>query len=180
MRRTGNSARPDVESWQALAHEDEDVDSMSGYLMLDPEGRWRFSHELLPDNWVDKRGNVRREYRPFLPEMVYATPHGLAFQVRATVAMCVPIAEQNKGYAMRFYVGVTDNAWYQFLAERRPDEVNFWQPSDTRSFRTIAPGARLPSGPEHRRHHPGPAVLPRRELVPNRPLSDLTIPYDWR
>jgi len=42
---------------------------------------------------------------------------------------------------MRFYVGVTDNAWYKFLAERRPDEVNFWQPSDTRGFRTIEPGA---------------------------------------
>lgn len=42
---------------------------------------------------------------------------------------------------MRFYVGATDNTWFDFLAARRPDEVNFWQPSDTRSFRTIAPGA---------------------------------------
>jgi putative restriction endonuclease len=42
---------------------------------------------------------------------------------------------------MRFHVGVTDNAWFRFLAERRPDEVNFWQPSDNRAFRAIQPGA---------------------------------------
>jgi putative restriction endonuclease len=30
---------------------------------------------------------------------------------------------------MRFYVGVTDNDWFRFLAERPPDEVNFWRPS---------------------------------------------------
>lgn len=30
---------------------------------------------------------------------------------------------------MRFWVGVTDNNWYKFLAKSNPEEVNFWQPS---------------------------------------------------
>jgi putative restriction endonuclease len=35
---------------------------------------------------------------------------------------------------MKFWVGVTDNKWYQFLSRLRPDEVNFWQPSGTPPF----------------------------------------------
>lgn len=36
---------------------------------------------------------------------------------------------------MEFWVGVTDNNWYEFLAARKPDEVNFWQPSGTPPFK---------------------------------------------
>ncbi|TAM38629.1 MAG: HNH endonuclease [Rhodanobacter sp.] len=36
---------------------------------------------------------------------------------------------------MKFWVGVTDNRWYEFLAQRRLDEVNFWQPSATPPFK---------------------------------------------
>ncbi len=39
---------------------------------------------------------------------------------------------------MRFWVGVTDNTWYQFLSQLRPEEVNFWQPGGTPPF-TNAP-----------------------------------------
>lgn len=35
---------------------------------------------------------------------------------------------------MKFWLGVTDNGWYDFLAERGLDEVNFWQPSATPPF----------------------------------------------
>lgn len=35
---------------------------------------------------------------------------------------------------MRFWVGVTDNKWYKFLSQNKPDEVNFWQPSATPPF----------------------------------------------
>lgn len=42
---------------------------------------------------------------------------------------------------MKFYVGVTDNDWFRFLSQRRPDEVNFWRPSSTNTFRAIEPGA---------------------------------------
>jgi putative restriction endonuclease len=42
---------------------------------------------------------------------------------------------------MRAYVGVTDNEWFQFLKERRHlDEINFWQPSGNRLFRTLRVG----------------------------------------
>lgn len=41
---------------------------------------------------------------------------------------------------MRFYVGVTDNDWYRFLAEHQPDELNFWRPT-SRSFRAIKEGS---------------------------------------
>lgn len=36
---------------------------------------------------------------------------------------------------MEFWVGVTDNKWYEFLADSRPEEVNFWQPSGTPPFK---------------------------------------------
>lgn len=36
---------------------------------------------------------------------------------------------------MKFWVGVTDNKWYQFLSQSRPDEVNFWQPGGTPPFK---------------------------------------------
>jgi len=39
---------------------------------------------------------------------------------------------------MKLWVGVTDNQWFNFLSEKRPDEVNFWQPSATPPF-TNAP-----------------------------------------
>jgi putative restriction endonuclease len=41
---------------------------------------------------------------------------------------------------MNFYIGVTDNQWFNFLAERHPDEVNFWRPGGG-SFRAIDPGS---------------------------------------
>lgn len=39
---------------------------------------------------------------------------------------------------MKFWVGVTDNDWFSYLASRNVDEVNFWQPSATPPF-TAAP-----------------------------------------
>lgn len=36
---------------------------------------------------------------------------------------------------MKFWVGVTDNKWYQFLSQHHPDEVNFWQPGGTPPFK---------------------------------------------
>ncbi len=37
---------------------------------------------------------------------------------------------------MKYWVGVTDNKWYHFLAKRDFDEVNFWQPSARPLFAT--------------------------------------------
>lgn len=41
---------------------------------------------------------------------------------------------------MKFRIGVTDNSWYNFLSELRPEEVNFWQPSGKSDFRALNPG----------------------------------------
>lgn len=41
---------------------------------------------------------------------------------------------------MKLWVGVTDENWYEYLRARRPDEVNFWQPSGSREFRVLEPG----------------------------------------
>ena len=41
---------------------------------------------------------------------------------------------------MRFYVGVTDNAWFDFLQQIDPDEVNFWRPSG-KEFSALDSGA---------------------------------------
>lgn len=41
---------------------------------------------------------------------------------------------------MKFWVGVTDNRWFNFLRGKGLDEVNFWQPSARPMFTTIEPG----------------------------------------
>lgn len=42
---------------------------------------------------------------------------------------------------MRGYFGNTDYDWYRFLRSRDLDEISFWQPSGSRSFAAIEPGA---------------------------------------
>lgn len=42
---------------------------------------------------------------------------------------------------MKFWVAVTDNAWFRFLSREQPDEVNFWQPSGRPPFVQLQPGA---------------------------------------
>ncbi|HEX7043292.1 MAG TPA: HNH endonuclease [Burkholderiales bacterium] len=41
---------------------------------------------------------------------------------------------------MKLWVGVTDKGWFEYLRAWQPDEVNFWQPSGGREFRTLRPG----------------------------------------
>jgi len=42
---------------------------------------------------------------------------------------------------MKYWVGVTDNSWFEFLSREAPDEVNFWQPSGKPPFIHLEPGA---------------------------------------
>jgi putative restriction endonuclease len=42
---------------------------------------------------------------------------------------------------MKFWVGVTDKNWFEFLRARAPDEVNFWQPSARRRAAVLEAGA---------------------------------------
>jgi putative restriction endonuclease len=45
---------------------------------------------------------------------------------------------------MRIFVGVTDRDWYQLHASRgNVDEVNFWRPSPTATFKALDPGELL-------------------------------------
>lgn len=41
---------------------------------------------------------------------------------------------------MRFFVGVTNDSWFNFLAEHQPDEVNFWRPKSQMDFKAIQSG----------------------------------------
>ncbi len=41
---------------------------------------------------------------------------------------------------MKLFVGVTNNEWFRFLAERNPDEVNFWRPRSQMDFKALQPG----------------------------------------
>jgi putative restriction endonuclease len=41
---------------------------------------------------------------------------------------------------MKIWVGVTDEDWFNRLSLLKPDEVNFWQPSGSRTFRAIQSG----------------------------------------
>src|SRR5947207_441912 len=41
---------------------------------------------------------------------------------------------------MKLWIGVTDKNWFDHLSALSPDEVNFWQPSGSRTFRVLQPG----------------------------------------
>ncbi len=41
---------------------------------------------------------------------------------------------------MDYWLGVTDNGWFDFLSRSALDEVNFWQPSGTAPFNTLPEG----------------------------------------
>jgi putative restriction endonuclease len=41
---------------------------------------------------------------------------------------------------MKFWVGVTDNRWFEFVSSRAFDEVNFWQPSARPPFSNLPAG----------------------------------------
>jgi len=42
---------------------------------------------------------------------------------------------------MRFYLGVTDFDWYNFLSKRENEDINFWQPGGNSTFKVLSPGA---------------------------------------
>ncbi len=42
---------------------------------------------------------------------------------------------------MKFYLGVTDNGWYNYLSTINPEDINFWQPGGKSRFRVLEKGA---------------------------------------
>jgi putative restriction endonuclease len=41
---------------------------------------------------------------------------------------------------MKCYIGITDEKWFNYLREQRPDEINFWRPSSAQDFKALQPG----------------------------------------
>jgi len=41
---------------------------------------------------------------------------------------------------MRFYLGVTDNSWYNYLSRIFPEDINFWQPGGNSTFKILQQG----------------------------------------
>src|SRR5215831_6432191 len=41
---------------------------------------------------------------------------------------------------MRFYLGVTDNSWYNYLSKIFPEDINFWQPGGNSTFKILHQG----------------------------------------
>jgi putative restriction endonuclease len=51
-------------------------------------------------------------------------------------------AQESRGNYMKFWAGVTDTKWYRYLRDRKPEDVNFWQPSGKQQeFKVIDKGA---------------------------------------
>ena len=44
-------------------------------------------------------------------------------------------------FTMKFYLGVTDNNWFNYLSRISPEDVNFWQPGGTMNFKVLTTGA---------------------------------------
>jgi len=42
---------------------------------------------------------------------------------------------------MKYWVGATDNAWFEFLSHQAPDEVNFWQPRGEATYASLGVGS---------------------------------------
>jgi len=42
---------------------------------------------------------------------------------------------------VKYWVGITDKRWFDYLAARAPEEVNFWRPSSTQNFSAIETGS---------------------------------------
>ena len=42
---------------------------------------------------------------------------------------------------MKFYLGTTDNNWFNYLSQINPEDVNFWQPGGSIAFKALASGA---------------------------------------
>ncbi len=56
--------------------DDEVIAAESGYVLIDPDGRWVDDEAALPDHWLDDRGHMKQEYRVFRPIRQHIYPDG--------------------------------------------------------------------------------------------------------
>lgn len=54
----------------------EEVGTIPGYVMLDPERRWQNSEEYLPEHWFDRYGRLKSDYKQFRPREIWVKPDG--------------------------------------------------------------------------------------------------------
>ena len=64
------------EAFDLLGEINEDETVITGYLFLDPEEKWQCDFSALPEHWFDRRGRLKSEYKPFVPQPLYVTPKG--------------------------------------------------------------------------------------------------------
>jgi len=76
--REHGSVTPDrFEPLAATGETDHDV--LSGYVFVDPTGRWQNDPNHLPDHWYDSKGrSIKRDYAPFRPVPLRVGPDGAA------------------------------------------------------------------------------------------------------
>ena len=41
---------------------------------------------------------------------------------------------------MKFYIGITDTNWYNYISRINPEDLNFWKPGENSSFKVLSPG----------------------------------------
>lgn len=57
---------------------DGEAEETRGYVMVDPDSRWRPEAAVYPDNWLDSNGKIKRDYRPHEPITFPAAADGSA------------------------------------------------------------------------------------------------------
>ncbi len=67
---------PDSAQMGDLLDDDDFEASHSGYVMLDPNHRFRDEIESLPEHWLTSAGRVKKEYRRHQPERIHIQPDG--------------------------------------------------------------------------------------------------------
>lgn len=73
---SGQHLLPGTEQFDVALDNDEVGTFIPGYAMLDPEGTWSDSVDDLPDHWLEPSNRLKREYQPFRPRLLSATPAG--------------------------------------------------------------------------------------------------------
>jgi putative restriction endonuclease len=73
---------------------------------------------------------------------------------------------------VNLYVAVTDNDWFRFLAQRQPDEVNFWRPSPG-GFHVLGPGGLFLFKLRGERHIAGGGFFIRH-------IDSIPLSYAWQ
>ena len=80
--------RPMLGEDEALPGDQDQAETERGYLMIDPQQRWRDEDSALPDHWFDRNGRLKSEYRLFRPRRLFVTAAGQVEQ--ATSSTNVP------------------------------------------------------------------------------------------